>query len=99
MILFPYLWFGAWLDVGDVANRFDVLKSDEHKAHRIEIPVRASCVPGDYEIRVKLNNRRGFCGDFLPLPLFWRLYDQQVSATIPITVVASSTSVPASQPE
>lgn len=102
LIFFPYLYLGAWMDVADMAKRFEVLEAHEVRAQvvtvtrndsgksigrvPIENNIPVDWPPGDYDVTIKLNNRRGFCGDFLPLPIGWQLYDQPVSATARVVV-------------
>jgi hypothetical protein len=50
--------------------------------------------PGNYELTVRLDNRHPH---WLPPPLFWKPYDQPVSATIPISIVAGTTSGPSNE--
>lgn len=50
LILFPYLWAFAWLDMADVANRFHVLQANDSIVHEF-------CLCGDSMRLPELNDR------------------------------------------
>ncbi len=117
LILFPYLWAFAWLDVADAANRFHVLKAKDSIVHQfclredsVQLPelsdkgyvqyVRSPIQlgPGEYDVRIVLYNERASCGDFLPLPIGWQLYNQPTEATARVVVKPASTAAGQSKP-
>lgn len=56
--------------------------------HYIRFPIDPG--PGEYDVRVVLRNERAFCGDFLPLPIGWQLYNQPTASSARVVVKSAA---------
>lgn len=112
LMICPWVIPIAWMDVADLQQHFDVMNPNDFRSRELSLSAYESqgkayisdcsfahhleLAPGTYQLTVTLDNR--YEPGIVP-PLFWKPYDQPVSATIPITIVPGTTSGPTTQPE